>query len=287
MIGIYKITNMINNKVYIGQAQDIKRRWKEHRFSSKQGSTVLYLAMRKYGIENFSFEIIEECSMEEMSEKEIFYIKQYNSYVHAENSNGYNMTLGGEGNRGFLVSMKTRKKISESKKGIFPTEETRRKLSELRRGEGNSMFNKQHSLETKKKISENKKGCNKGEKSFNSKKVVCEGIEFNCARECAEYYSVKYSTMYSWLNNQRKIPKEWNDRGLSYVESLDKEKEVCKGRKGRNNPNSKRVVCEDIEFDCVKDCAEYYGINYGTMYSWLQGKCRTRKDFIDKGLKYL
>ena len=60
MTGIYKITNMVNGKVYIGQAKDIEKRWKEHkrefRYKRKE-KIVLYKAMKKYGFENFDFEI--------------------------------------------------------------------------------------------------------------------------------------------------------------------------------------------------------------------------------------
>ena len=93
MIGIYKITNKINNKVYIGQSKLIEKRWKEHLADYERKDTKLYFAFRKYGIENFLFEIIEECSIEELNEREIFWIKQYNSY-----NEGYNMDLGGAGN---------------------------------------------------------------------------------------------------------------------------------------------------------------------------------------------
>lgn len=97
MVGIYKITNQLNGKVYIGQSINIEHRWKEHIQEAKNGirNYALYNAMRKYGIENFSFEIIEECSEKELDEKEVYYIKEYNSYY-----DGYNSTLGGQG-KGF------------------------------------------------------------------------------------------------------------------------------------------------------------------------------------------
>lgn len=88
--GIYKIQNNINGKCYIGQSIDISRRWRNHKFDSKILDYPLYLAMFKYGEENFTFEIIEECCKKSLNEKEIYWIKQYNSYF-----NGYNQTLGG------------------------------------------------------------------------------------------------------------------------------------------------------------------------------------------------
>lgn len=96
MIGIYKITNKINGNCYIGLSVNIKRRWKDHlrRYrdnSNKEYDKVLYKAFRKYGIENFSFEVLEECEVEELKEKEKYWINYYNSY-----KKGYNATPGGD-----------------------------------------------------------------------------------------------------------------------------------------------------------------------------------------------
>ena len=99
MMGIYKIENLINGKVYIGQSRDIKIRWRAHKdFAFKQYKNDgqryylhLYNAIRKYGLENFSFEVIEETSADKLNEREIYWIKYYNSY-----ENGYNNTRGGD-----------------------------------------------------------------------------------------------------------------------------------------------------------------------------------------------
>lgn len=107
MIGIYKIENLINGKIYIGQSINIQERWNEHKLINSRTSKdalkkqkyPLYLAFQKYGLENFSFEVLEECSLEELDTKEQFYIKKYNSYIDSPNSNGYNLTLGGDGTR--------------------------------------------------------------------------------------------------------------------------------------------------------------------------------------------
>ena len=92
-IGIYKITNKINGKSYIGLSINIEERFKEHYRQDKEKGKVLYSAFQKYGIENFDFSIIELCSTEELNEKEKYWIAYYDTY-----NNGYNATLGGEGN---------------------------------------------------------------------------------------------------------------------------------------------------------------------------------------------
>ena len=86
MIGIYKVTNNINGKVYIGQSDQIEMRWKRHRYRSLNNNgddynCIFYKAIRKYGLENFTFEVIEECNKEELNEKEKYWIKQYNSFL--------------------------------------------------------------------------------------------------------------------------------------------------------------------------------------------------------------
>jgi len=91
---IYKITNRINNKVYIGQTNNIRNRWNEHKRngSSKElgNNYKLYNAMNKYGINIFDFEIIEG-PITNYNEREKYWISFYNSFT-----NGYNMTIGGE-----------------------------------------------------------------------------------------------------------------------------------------------------------------------------------------------
>ena len=90
--GIYKIENLINHKVYIGQSINIKIRWKNHLKVSKNPNSdcyeyPLYKAFRKYGINNFSFEILEECSKDSLNQRERYYINKYNSL---DNNFGYN-----------------------------------------------------------------------------------------------------------------------------------------------------------------------------------------------------
>lgn len=97
---IYKITNDVNGKVYIGKTLNtVESRWKEHcndKNRRKMENRPLYRAMNKYGLEHFSVEMIEECQ-DNLEEREVYWIKYYNSYVGWPNSNGYNATIGGDG----------------------------------------------------------------------------------------------------------------------------------------------------------------------------------------------
>lgn len=70
MIGIYKITNIINQHSYIGQSIHIEKRWNEHKLKynwERESKKPLYLAFQKYGLENFTFEILEECKKQDLN----------------------------------------------------------------------------------------------------------------------------------------------------------------------------------------------------------------------------
>lgn len=96
MAYIYQITNDINSKIYIGKTEfSIEKRFKEHcadAFKERNEKRPLYSAMRKYGIEHFHIELIEETDNPE--EREVYWIEQKRSF-----KNGYNATLGGDGKR--------------------------------------------------------------------------------------------------------------------------------------------------------------------------------------------
>ena len=93
---IYKITNQINKKIYIGKTlETIEERWRQHIKDSKRArieKRPLYSAFNKYGIDNFTIEIVEECSVKEIDERERYWIEYFRSFKE-----GYNATLGGDG----------------------------------------------------------------------------------------------------------------------------------------------------------------------------------------------
>ena len=94
---IYKITNKVNEKAYIGQTRyTVEFRWKQHQF--KKDKTYFHNAIHKYGAENFTVEVLEECNIEDLNNREIFYIAKFDTF-----KNGYNLTIGGDGNRRLLL----------------------------------------------------------------------------------------------------------------------------------------------------------------------------------------
>ena len=99
MIGIYKIENKVNGKIYIGQSVNIENRWKQHMRELNKSSHKnqhLLSSWKKYGKENFEFSVICTCNSDELDEKEIYYIDLYKTYNYEY---GYNMTIGGVGAR--------------------------------------------------------------------------------------------------------------------------------------------------------------------------------------------
>ena len=125
---IYKTTNKINGKIYIGQTKrSAEQRLKEHVWNK----TILGKAILKYGKENFIIETIEECdNQEQLNEREIFWIAFYNCMA----PNGYNLTRGGFGAFGYHHTAESKLKLSKSKKGHEVSQSTRKIISMARTG---------------------------------------------------------------------------------------------------------------------------------------------------------
>lgn len=185
MIGIYSITNIINNKKYIGYSIDIARRWQTHKRdlkNNKHENEHLQNAYNLYGEDSFVYEIIEECKENQLKEHEKYWIKYYNS-----KENGYNMSDGGDGI--LNPPEDVRKKISEglkgSKNGMYGVHLT---------GEKNGMYGKHHTEETKKILSEQAKQ-RIGAKSNRARKVQAStGEIFDTMIEAAQWAGCKDSS---------------------------------------------------------------------------------------------
>lgn len=154
---IYKITNKINGKVYIGQTiRSLERRWVEH-CQKESFCRLLHRGIQKHGKENFTVEQIDvACDRDELDKKEVYWIKFYDSM---NPNKGYNL-LGG-GNKNHTVSDETRRKLSESGKGRKCPEHVKLilRLSKLGKTRAKDVVEKM--IQTKTKL-----GCHKGEKNY-------------------------------------------------------------------------------------------------------------------------
>lgn len=131
---VYKITNKLTNKVYIGITnQGSGARYRHHWYESRIGEpSPIHRSMAKYGEENFTLEIIDFAdTCDELKEKEKYWIKWYNS---TDRSIGYNLTEGGDGTFGRIHSEETKEKIRQKALGRKASEDTKKKMSESRKG---------------------------------------------------------------------------------------------------------------------------------------------------------
>ena len=190
---VYVYTNVVNGKKYVGQAKDFEKRHKQHIRTALNGdpnshdyNVPFHRAIRKYGIDNFVFEIIcDNLTKEEMDYWEIYYIKELDVLV--KNNKGYNISSGGS--KGNTFAGKTeeemeiiKRKIGEYSKQRKPnlgrkwSQETKDILSEktkerLQDKTKHPMYGKQHSEESKRKNSESRKGKCTGSQNGRARKV--------------------------------------------------------------------------------------------------------------------
>jgi group I intron endonuclease len=176
---LYRITNKINGKRYIGQTiQLMSIRWSQHIHSSikNKNNTLISRTIKKYGKENFEVKVIARCnSIEEMNHREQYYIKLFNTLA----PNGYNLDSGGKNK---IMHQSTKDKLSkahlgkkckpftqEHKNAISKTLKERRikplltpeiiaKIALSSKGKNNGMFGKKHTKESKKSMSLKRKG---------------------------------------------------------------------------------------------------------------------------------
>lgn len=220
MIGIYKITNP-KGKVYIGQSINIEKRFYMYNLVKNcENQILLFRSFNKYGVTNHSFEIIEECSVDLLNERERYY-----QDLHNVLECGLNLRLTTTLDKSGSVSLLTKSKMSSAKKGKILTDEHKANLKIARKNSNNYVYKKghKHSDETKTKMSLAKVGKSRKEfyKNFivsdetklklslanKDKKEVLNlltGIFYSSIKEASIAYNINYATLRSCLNNRRR-----------------------------------------------------------------------------------
>lgn len=174
MIGIYKYENKINGKIYIGQSKNIEYRYNEHLNGWKVDRPQhIDLAIHKYGIDNFNFDIIQqfdELDTDKLNQAEVYWVQYYDCY---NTSHGYNHRAPGD--------------------SMIMDEYTRYKIALKSQGESNPMYGKTHTVEARAKISETQLARSeeiiKINKETKSKKCKCIELDkiFNSTRDAAAW----------------------------------------------------------------------------------------------------
>lgn len=215
MICIYMITNTITNERYIGQTRDYQRRLWQHKSAAKNGSYLkISKAIAKYGIDNFKFDVLEECSLEELNTKERYYISElkpeYNVCAGGIGPNGLHLT-DEEKERSRQAAKKQWADITEEqkrhviekqligpRKGHEVSAETREKLRKANLG-------KTMTESAKQKIRLKNRLSMKGNKHGN-KKVRCveTGEVFESVKQAAEYVGIDPSGITSVLKGRQR-----------------------------------------------------------------------------------
>lgn len=197
-IGIYCIENIINGKKYIGQSVNLKDRLYGHKTKlkhNKHKNRHLQFAVNKYGIKNFTFNIIEECDAAHLDERERYYISFYKS----DNEDfGYNIEPGGSRDIK-TMSEQTRLKISESLKGRIFTEEHRAKI-------GKANHERVITEETKNKMSVNHADVNGKNNPRATVPLYCPELHelFWGAKDVENKYGISRSHVTSCANGHLK-----------------------------------------------------------------------------------
>lgn len=211
MIGIYKITNP-NGKIYIGQSKDLDRRFRQYNNKNCKGQIHLYNSLKKYGVENHKFEIIDICDEEfHLNFKEYHYQKLYKvvetglNCTYIDPYKGVNICTDeikakmSRSHKGKKLSLDHCKAIGLSKTGIIQSDETRLKRSNSLKGRKYSEISIQkmrdyaltrtYSEITRKKMSESQH-C--------SKKVIdiSTNIIYNSIKECSRELDLNYKSLY-------------------------------------------------------------------------------------------
>lgn len=235
---IYKTTCLINNKIYIGQSK--------HNNDKYLGSGKLLLkAIKKYGKENFTKEILVETEDTQyiIDELEIHYIKEYNS---TDRKIGYNLHKGGFGNTDHQNKL-----ISESNIGRKHSDETKRKLSEIKTG-------LKHSDETKRKMSESRMG-NKNREGIPHPQPDKEKI----SKSLLKHYENPSNREKSKKSAKQRIK---DGKCLEGVKIISSKENQIRATELAAKVNRKPVLVEDIldkiiiEFKSLNECRLFFGI---------------------------
>ena len=240
---IYKATNKINGKAYVGRYSNAvpDKRWDRH--CKSKDNTYFHNAIKKYGADNFTLETLCECDTWEI----LGIIETFKIMVHKTHytEGGYNLTWGNDGCYGLKHTEKTKQKIRISSTGRKHSEETLEKMSENQIGKNNSFYGKTHSNKTKQIISEKSKNHIVSEEIKN--KIQLSKIGKHLSKEHKQKLSIlkikynhlipiaqkmrtdghSYYSIYTTLKISQSVIERW--KKLKYFIAMSTEKDISAG----------------------------------------------------------
>jgi len=251
--GIYWFRNTENNKYYVGQALDIRKRFNKHMSRMRRKFNYpLYNALNKYGLDKFEYSIelildtenkSNEDIQKELNELEIKYIKKYNSF-----ENGYNLTIGGE-----------------SISGYHQTEETKQRLSNATKEIQNDGRNKVYVYNI----------------------LTKEYSEWNTLKEFLNKYDLK--TKYIASKKLVVVDNQWiaartKDELEEKIKNVPNENSQARnsGRIVYKNDLSNSELNQDIQNLSIKDFCNKYNVTKGTYYNYLKKLGISNKTVLGK-----
>jgi group I intron endonuclease len=312
--GIYKITCIDNDKVYIGQSIDIKRRWSNHRSklnNNKHDNDYLQKAWNKYGSLDFTHEIIEilphESNQTLINYKECYWINYYNAL---NKQYGFNLAQGGSCGNPFINKTEEemeiwKNKIKETKSHEYIIPWNKGMQLPQMSGKNHPMFGKHLSEETKQKISKS----NKGRKMSKETKLKVRGENHHMfGKHLSEETKMRMSISKKGEKHNmynKHLPKEWKQKiskalkGRAFsdetkkkiseskkgqIHTIETREKISKSNKGKfigkNNPRAMSVICITTGkiFDTAKEGSEFYKISPSSIGQC----CKIRKKSVGK-----
>lgn len=238
--GIYKITNIITGKIYVGSAVNLNKRFSQHKTKlkyNKHHSSKLQNSYNKHGVSSFEFETIEECVKEKLVEREQHYIDLYDVF-----NKGYNCSpIAGSPMMNKKHTQKTKNKMSDSRKKVIITDECKKNISL-------GLLGKKHTKERRNHMSQSMKGNTNCKGRFLSEETKEKIRKGNIGKQLGEknqMFGKKHSENTKEKMRKSKIGKFSGDKNYFFGKSFS----------GRNSPlyNPTPILQYDLNDNFIKE----------------------------------